>query len=228
MVELYEYERPYFFNWPPTLESSPLSDSSDPGRRREDNLRRTRTHLRRLIVANATPGAFGCIPKFVTYTFGSEVKSLEDAMALWGKFARRLRDCFGAPRYTSVIEWQPRSGRAHFHVVHYNMPYITGLKRVLARMWGNGFVKVIATKEVKSLGAYVSKYLQKGNLDPRLQRKKAYFSSRGLVCPFQIRQEEDVRDFLARDILHADGTDEFESVRFGTIRYTRYYRHKNK
>ena len=95
-------------------------------------------------------------------------------------------------KYVSVVEFQKR-GAVHYHAVFFNLSYIDNDE--LAKIWSHGFIKINAIQHIRSIGAYVSKYLQKGVVDARLFNEKCYFTSRGLIKPIIVRQPPTDLDF---------------------------------
>jgi hypothetical protein len=154
------------------------------GIRRPFSISRARKHIRRLIACNS-----GQYPeytdKFITFTFADNVTGLKEANEMWRKFMMRLNYHIGhALKYVSVVEFQKR-GAVHYHAVFFNLPYIVNDE--LAEIWSHGFIKINAIQHIQSIGAYVSKYLQKGVVYARLFNEKCYFTSRGLKKPITIR-----------------------------------------
>jgi len=214
--ELYRYSEPYFFNKAP--EKSGVSFGSTPAKvRRQDNLRVVRQRLRRIVAANVR--AFNEVPKFVTYTFARNVVSLREANRLWRLFAKRLTYEMGFQPYTVVVEFQKR-GAVHYHALYYGMAYRPRLKAQLADLWGHGFVHVKGIAHVRNVPAYLTKYLQKDLVDARLTGQKAYFCSRGLNRPIELRHEADIALALDGCMLAQRLSKTYESAHFGTIIYT--------
>jgi len=228
-IELYEYDKPYWYNWPPWLRGGALRDATERAAsgtppetskgRREDNLSRARRRLRRLVCANET--AWGQIPKFITYTFAENVTDLKFANARWAEYARALRTVYGIQKYLGVVEFQKR-GAIHFHVLHFSLPFIPDIKRKIGTMWGNGFVKVIGIRKVEKVGSYVSKYLRKHTCNERLVGKKAFFTSKGLIQPREFRSEKTIDNFLKNEKIEQRIHKVFKSEAYGSIAYTQY------
>ena len=57
---------------------------------------------------------------------------------------------------------------------------------------------VIKIENVNNVGAYVCKYMGKNFEDDRLDGKKRYFSSRGLIKPITIKDEENVSKIISQ------------------------------
>jgi len=129
-----------------------------------------------------------------------------------------MRRAYGPMKYLCVVAFQKR-GAIHFHAVFFNLPYVRNVKKELSSMWGHGFVKLITVDHVKNLGAYVSKYLQKDIMDKRLVGRKAFFCSRGLIRPRQIRVEKSVAKILGSATLACEVSSEYASRHFGRITY---------
>lgn len=244
-VEQIEYERPYFWNFPqknstasrfecndaPASDILSVSDASGsltlPGdaleeeERRDDHLRRTRSALRRLISANAD--AWDCMPIFLTYTFAENVQDITHANSIFTAFTRKLKKRIGIKlKYVVVMEFQKR-GAIHYHAIYFNIPYIAGLRKIVAETWAQGFIKLESVRNVRNLGAYIAKYLQVDLDDKRLVGKKAYFSSRGLVKPYELRNQESIDNFLQTAIVTSDVQKvEYDSLKFGVINYKQY------
>jgi hypothetical protein len=125
------------------------------------------------------------------------------------------------------MEFQKR-GAIHYHAIYFNIPYIGGLRKIVAETWSHGFINLQSVRHVKSLGAYISKYLQVDLDDKRLCGKKAYFGSRGLIKPKEFHNEENIAKFLECVSVNGDVQEsKFDSLRFGSINYKQYKFIKN-
>jgi len=152
------------------------------GIRRPFSIDRARQRIRRLISCNTSK-----MDIFCTFTFADRtMKDIKTANRHWTLFVKRLNTYLKFKvKYVAVVEFQPRSGVIHYHAVFFNLPYIPNDQ--FAKIWSHGFIKMNAIKNIRNIGAYVSKYLQKGVVDARLFNEKVYFASRGLVKPFITR-----------------------------------------
>jgi len=114
--ELFEYEKPYFYNKPPEKRSERGSAVAPTTIkcRREDNIMRTRSRVRRLIEAN--DGQYNEITKFITYTFKENIKSIKEANTYWKKYMKKIQYKYGKLKYITVIEFQER-GAIHYHTL---------------------------------------------------------------------------------------------------------------
>lgn len=146
------------------------------------NLRATRSKVFDLINANVRNnkdfnGNHQRI-KFMTLTFGDKimVDKIEYAYSELTEFMKRLsyfhfKTKANVIKYLSTFELQP-SGRIHFHIVVFNMPFISNRAAdgyPLTKVWGNGFVGINALKrkngkniDIDKVAGYVIKYMTKG------------------------------------------------------------------
>ena len=77
-------------------------------------------------------------------------------------------------------------------MIFYNLPYTKA--DVIAKVWGNGFIKINKIDDVDNVGAYVCKYMVKDLDDERLRGRKCYFNSKGLFKPVVIEDEKKVEN----------------------------------
>src|SRR5690606_13213215 len=98
---------------------------------RGKTLAKARKKVRRLI--NANIGKWGEWPKFLTLTFAEHVTNVRQANYEFKKFRQRLEYALKIRlKYVGVVEFQ-QSGRIHYHVVIFNMPYIDANR--LSNIW---------------------------------------------------------------------------------------------
>jgi len=213
--ELYTYPRPYFYNWGPRGRTS-SEGIKRADKKRDDHILRARRQIRRLINANLATQ----VPKFITLTFAKNIHTLKEANPQFTRFQKELQRRYGRGRYLCVPEFQKR-GAVHFHVIYFDLPYIKNIKSVMAKLWGKGWVKVIAVREIRNIGAYVSKYLQKGVGDKRTVGHKGYFRSRGMLLPEEFRAEESIDKKLLGYTFKSEAVEQFEG-RQGAILYQRF------
>lgn len=215
-IEIFEYERPYLYNFPPLTKPSSWGVS---GSRREDNIRACRNRLRRLINSNVEQhGDF--LPKFVTFTFGANITSVSVANSLFTSGLRRLQSRFSCRlRYVAVPEFQQR-GAVHYHVLFFNMPYVWHGRDFLKESWQQGNVDVKAIGHVKNVAAYMTKYMTKATLDSRLVGQKAFFTSRGLLQPVEIKDSVKILQFLEPyTMLCPVFESEYITEKYGVVKY---------
>ncbi|MDR3582238.1 MAG: hypothetical protein P4L67_03115 [Candidatus Pacebacteria bacterium] len=141
--------------------------------RRPDNTRRTKK-LCMWRVSSALE-EYGC-PLLVTLTFNGDASDAFYASDSLRNFQVRLRDKYPQAQSIFIPELSPR-GRIHFHGLLFNVPLSLGdtregerlishgderKTRILAKLWGEGFVDAVKTDGSPKLAHYISKYITKG------------------------------------------------------------------
>ncbi|MDD4804059.1 MAG: hypothetical protein PHN69_02700 [Candidatus Pacebacteria bacterium] len=142
--------------------------------RRPDNIRRTKqTCVRRMLSALED---FGC-PLLVTLTFSGDASDASYANDSLRTFQVRLRNKYPEAQSLFIPELSPK-GRIHFHGLLFNVPLSLGdtrqgrriishgserQTRVLADLWGEGFVDATKTDGSERLAYYISKYITKNS-----------------------------------------------------------------
>lgn len=219
VIEVYRYERM------PGLGNGKQADRDDVDeyidkKKQKDyqthNDRRSKWNFIRLTNSN-----FGQHSKFITLTFAENVQDLDQAHKEYDKFIKRMRRRYGNFKYAVAIEFQKR-GAVHYHMMS-DLPYIP--KRELAKIWGQGFVRINDIKHVDNVGAYLSKYMTKGDgRDPRLNGRKMYLTSKNLDRPLIFRGE--AADMILRQYGLKDKKtvleDVYASEHHGLISYKQY------
>lgn len=184
VVEVYKYENKVQYGYLDEKKIGRIKCANEENKKanREKIVNRARTSIRRLVNCNVTRNS-----KFVTLTFKEDIKNINVANYEFKKFIGRLNYKLNKKiAYLTVIEFQDlkREGVVHYHTIFFNIPYISNY--ALARVWGNGFIKINKIEDVDNVGAYVCKYMSKDNADTRLTEKKCYFTSRNLKQPIEI------------------------------------------
>jgi len=152
--------------------------------KRQSNIRRSGLVFRRLILANLQQSS---PPALVTCTYAENQDDLSIAYKDFNSFIRALRYKFGEEfRYISVPEFQKR-GAIHFHTLFWGLPdYICEQERhtrLVASLWGRGFVDCYLTDNNEKISSYLAKYMMKSSMDKRLGFKKAFHCSRNIIRP---------------------------------------------
>jgi len=223
IVELYEYEKPYYIglkNFRRTRFASSSEDRTPTTAKREDNTRQCRNRITRLVNANINKDF---IPKFFTLTFKDNLTNLTTAHQKFRQYRRDFQDQFGPIKYLAVPEFQKR-GTLHFHILCWGIPQEI-IKherdtRTLQNLWALGFVDCRQTDGSAKLAGYLAKYMSKSLHDVRLAGKKAYSCSRNVLRPMSYNSDtihtipENI--FLARDIAKV----EFPTMWLGKGTYT--------
>ena len=198
---------------------------------REDNRRKAMlsasNRLKELVNANAwqyrDDNGRQFLPAFATFTFAKDVRDVEKANEIFTLFIKRLnfyvyKDKKAELKYVNVIEFQDknRNGVVHYHTLFFNLPYV--YKKKLEEIWYQGYIRIEKVDRIKNLAGYMAKYMVKGFEDPRLDGKKRYFPSKGLLRPTVVRDELTAKAILSQlpeDKLHSKR--EFESEYVGRV-----------
>lgn len=177
--------------------------------RRVDNvLRAKRLFVRRVQTALSRCGA----PLFVTLTFSSAQFDFGLGTACVQNFFRQLQKLYSSTCYVYVPE-KHRSGAIHYHVLLWGLPLEYGdirrggrtialgterKIRILAKIWGNGFVDVRRTDGSDRLAEYLAKYMIKASVElPPSVRSFSF--SRGFPRPVVLKGTGEYLPSLFRD-----------------------------
>lgn len=175
-----------------------------------------RFDIKRLIDCN-----FDNKSTFLTLTFKENLQDIETANREFTLFIKRLKRYLKNQPLKYIATWElQQRGAIHYHLVLFSAPYIDNKK--LGELWGNGFIKVNKIKETvknEAVGVYITKYFVK-DLEKKANQKKAYFSSRNLIKPKEIKKrldfdqmndiitnEEDllyIKNFTAKELIEID------------------------
>ena len=227
IVEYYNYEKGYLIGIGAKNKDGrggkyKLTDE-EKNKNREKVMSRARRDLRRIV--NANVGQYGkeFTAKFVTLTFREHVTDLRSANAEYEKFIKRLNYfMFNSKKASikySVVPEFTKKGRVHYHVIFYNLPYVKADK--LAKIWGQGFIKINKIDNCDNVGAYVSKYMTKDNWE--IQGKKSYFNSRDLFEPTEIVEQKEIESLLnSLPIENVTYSATYENEYLGTVTYNQY------
>lgn len=203
-IEIFKYEKELWYGSLPQSISRSNGTKRKNGKRTKQSLQRAKGSLKRLINANAwnwfDKSGKAFIPIFLTLTFAENITDIEKANYEFTKFIQKfnykMKYKKSYLKYTTVIEFQKR-GAVHYHIVFYNLPFISDLKNKLEKIWGNGFTFFSKIDKIENVGVYMSKYMSKNVENKRLYGQKCYFSSRGLKKP-KVRNDNGSADFLLR------------------------------
>jgi len=152
--------------------------------KRSDNARRASLAFRRIVASNLGGSTR---PLLVTLTYRDNFTDLARAYKHLTTFIQSLRRAFGKNfKYVVVPEFQKR-GAVHFHALVWGLPEEVFLHeretRTLGKLWGHGFVYLKETDGDEKLSFYLSKYMAKAFIDPRLKNQKCYVASRNIQRP---------------------------------------------
>jgi len=168
--------------------------------RRQANIRRAVVGFKRIVKANISESDHAIL---ITLTFAENIAELAVARKNFNAFARDMRERFGENiRYICVAEYQKR-GAIHFHTLFWGLPIEVATTerstRLVAGIWGHGFVDIILTDNRPQLANYLTKYFVKQLSDIRFRGKKAYIASRNVIKP-EIRINGGIAQYLYSDL----------------------------
>jgi len=152
--------------------------------RRASNIYRALVGFKRLIEANYDKSV---IPLFITLTYSANQGDIKQGRKDFNAFAKRTRDRFGKDlRYVCVAEYQKR-GAVHFHSLWWGLsPLMADTERdtrLVASLWGKGFVDVKLGNNTLKFINYMAKYFSKELTTPRHRLIKAYIASQNIIRP---------------------------------------------
>lgn len=183
VVEAIEWSVPILYDYTVENKSRRGKVAGDDWKGKDDsNLKRAQTNLRRLVWANQTRYS-----KFVTFTYKDAEPDLDNLRKDWKAFQQRMRREGYSSDYVAVLEWQEEreikhgEKSLHIHAVLFTDRFIPC--EFISNAWQKGFIQINAMRDVKNLGAYVSKYLTKTTL--AMYGTHSYFCSRGLKRPLE-------------------------------------------
>jgi len=160
-------------------------------------IQRARERLYRIVEANAEVTKNAKKKSiFFTLTTIDQIKDFKESNTKIKGFIRRLRKYPGASDvgYLLVPELH-KSGAIHYHGVFFNVPFI-GVKYFRFSLWKQGYVDLQIPRKIKSVSAYLSKYLTEDTLQNLTKNDKTYFTSRNLILPVQTLDVEHPSDTI--------------------------------
>lgn len=153
--------------------------------KRKDNAFQAQRNFRRLVAANLNKEN---IPILVSLTYAENMQDIKIGYKDFKLFILALKYKFGKGfKYIAVPEFQKR-GAVHFHILIWGLPKYLNHQyekenRVLAPIWGHGFVDIKDTDGDQKIAGYLAKYMAKAFVDRNLKNQKAYASSRNVERP---------------------------------------------
>jgi len=142
----------------------------------ERSIYRARNKIFRIVEANINPKIK---PIFFTLTSEDQITDLKLSNQKIKAFIRRLKQHSGEnPKYIVVPE-RHKSGAVHYHGVLFNIKYVD-VRYFRFNIWKYGYVDLQIPRKIRSVSAYLSKYLTKETLENIEKNGKTYFTSRGL------------------------------------------------
>lgn len=188
VLELYEYKEPIKSGYKNKIDKKKREQTIDVKLENfHRSIKRTKTKIRHLVNTNYVPGK----SSFLTVTFKDNITDYDVAFSFWKRFKQMVERKYDKKlSYCGVVEFQER-GSIHFHICLFNVGFMAHSE--LYTMWNkvtNGGVHIQAiedeAKGCDNVGAYITKYLSKDNIDffdNQYKGKKRYFKSRDLKEP---------------------------------------------
>lgn len=179
---------------------------------------RSKQRVRRLANTNFA----GKNAKFVTLTYAENKTSVSAADHDFKTCIQRLTYYANKNgeefKYIAVREFQER-GAVHYHMLC-NLPYTEN--KVLADIWGHGFVNIQSVKDIDNVGAYITKYMTKDVEDERLRGRKSYLCSKDLAEPVEAMREEVIDEILCEigEVKRVLPAVTYETEHYGEVQYT--------
>jgi hypothetical protein len=185
-IEVFEFERPCFYNFTGRggRKKRDEAKSVKSNEYRQQTIRKNRINIKKLCLSNFFENV-----KFITLTFNDEVNiDLTDTDAAnreFKKFIQRLRRRLGGFKYVATVQFQSKRNAVHYHI----MAELSSIpQKDLCELWRNGHVWInqIRISDIEKVANYMSREMN----SPRLNGKKAYFTSKNLDKPVTLRGEE--------------------------------------
>lgn len=163
--------------------------------------------LKRLIYCNLyrwrAENGKALMPLFLTLTFKEDITAdlaRQQCKLFFRRFAQWRKKFDGQTnKYVWVMEFTKR-GRPHFHVLVFNLPFVTNGFDILTSLWDNGHIlfKAVNKGFSSKMAQYMAKYMSKSKKPEglELEKSRSYVSSRGLLRPVIFQKPEIINDFL--------------------------------
>jgi len=196
--------------------------------RSEANARSAARFFRHLVGANLVGHPY---PVLVSLTYRENCTNLDRAREDFKSFGKRAAVQFGESfKYIAVVEFQDR-GAIHFHALCWGIDKKTvkgeRRTRLVAGLWGKGFVDVVQTDGSPKLASYLSNYFRETFKDPRLFGRRAYTASRNILRPIYVKDAILAPHFMGLaepdlSTAHLAQEEEYDTMWLGRCNYQRY------
>lgn len=185
-TEIYNYEKDHVIQKHQigTRNNRKKSVSTKKHKRTSSSIQRAKAAFFRLVQSNLERDR---LPLLLTFTVLQNTR-IEDAYDFFQRFAKKVRRFYGTFNYISVPEWQPDSGKIHFHcLVFSDLPqWNERMERNFQRLYLRGYVDSMRAYNSSSrIAGYMAKYMVKALEDDRLGNRRAYSSSHTIKRPLQ-------------------------------------------
>lgn len=229
-VEHYQYALPVFYDVDrPQLDLKINTEKTEQQKQfiKMMSLYNTKKTIKQIIMSNSwqwfNEKGKSYNPVFYTMTYDRDVKDIKIGYQDFLLYIKRLnyqvfKDKSAELKYIAVPEYQPVSGRVHFHCVYFNLPFRP--VKWLEKVWGMGLCNLKVLTSLDKVSNYLIKYISKDLSDVPGKR---YLCSRGLLRPVVERDVRNVREILkqmpSREPIY---TKTFKAKYLQEIRYTVY------
>lgn len=172
-LEIYSYEKPItkirYISTNTNIQKEEKKQK-DLQIRSNQSIHRTKTQVKDILSNNK-------FNKFLTLTFDTQIEDFKQANYEFNKFIKRLKYYFKQDFFYIAIPEKTKKGRIHYHLC-LNIPFIP--QNHLTKIWQNGFIWITVLKQTPKIQYYLSKYITKEHLPPRI---KSFFTSQFLSQP---------------------------------------------
>lgn len=204
---------------------------------RSENTKSVRESIGRLrdLINNNFSG--GKNELWITLTFDkNKIFQPKELLPYFEKFIKRLRYKYNNKKIDYIYIPEPHEkGDWHIHLLLKSDKQLSIPNKVLAELWGQGFVKVNRLKDIDNVGAYVSAYLI--NIKEGEETKKGarlylyptghhiYRASKGIIQPEIIKttykdaqKEVNAKNLVYEDTVQIETEDGYKNI----IHYEQY------
>ena len=178
-VEIYKYDKLVVVGFNRKIRSRITSKEMSEKEKSKSSTHRTKKNIKN--ITNSNPQ----LQKFLTLTFKKNIIDIDFANYEFMQFIKRMKFKYLDFQYLAVIEFQKR-GAVHYHIIC-NLPFVD--KKLIAKKWGHGFIKIKRIDRINNMGGYISKYVSKDSDNMKLFNKKKFFHSKDLYMPLEIINE---------------------------------------
>jgi len=188
------------------------------GEKKQSNINYAKKQLYQLAKCNVNAYPHKTI--FLTLTFDpkkvSDIQEKQKALPYLQHMFRKLKRHGYAPKYLGITENQ-KNGNIHFHLLVFNLPYLS--IEQWQNYWSHGFIDIKVLKTVKNVSAYFTKYMQKDFINDNQLNEKLFFTSRNLIRPKTLYKNSDI-DYIVNDVSKKQLYSEMKTV--GNVSIKKY------
>lgn len=149
---------------------------------------RAREKLYRIVEANKLPVKRSTKKNkqvnsiFFTLTTSDQLHSHKESNKKIKSFIKRLNLYCGFKIKYLIVPELHKSNAIHYHGIFFNLPFIP-VEHFSKLLWKHGSVDLSFPRKIRSISAYISKYLTEDFQRVTPKYTKAYFGSRDLILP---------------------------------------------